>query len=121
MKVLYISAEGERSALPIPTIAELVKHAERHGSHLVLETAIELGYQEEALVRLLDALDRIDHEHYREKKPWAVKFWSKLKSTTEDRVAKALAENAKWLEKLHGKSEGEPPPPSIDSEEELAG
>lgn len=46
-----------------PTIATLEKHAERFGSGSVVVTAIELGFQLEAVIRLQDACDRIDQEH----------------------------------------------------------
>lgn len=54
-----------------PEIAKLIKHAERHGTTEVLQTAIDLGYGLEACVRLQDALDRIDAANHRKAHPHA--------------------------------------------------
>lgn len=55
----------ERMALlrrfgPVPTIAELDKHAEKFGTMLVVDTAVELGHSFNACVRLQDSCDRYD-------------------------------------------------------------
>lgn len=46
--------------IPVPTIDDLMKHADRFGTDQVIETAVELGYGLDACVRLLDHCDRAD-------------------------------------------------------------
>lgn len=54
---------------PVPSLKELKKHAEKFGSDSVVETAAELGYGPEALVRLMDACDRITSAALRKTHP----------------------------------------------------
>lgn len=51
--------------VPVPTIDDLVRHAEKFGTDQVVETAAELGYQLDSLVRLTDTCDRLDAEEFR--------------------------------------------------------
>ena len=51
-----------------PMVGDFVKHAERFGTEGVMETAAECGHSFDALVRLQDAVDRIEAEHGREGK-----------------------------------------------------
>lgn len=53
----FTLSDGERA---MPTVAELVKHAEKHGSNCIAETAAECGYGYEPLVRIIDGCDRAD-------------------------------------------------------------
>lgn len=48
------------SAGDIPTIDDLMKHAEKFGTDMVVETAAECGYGLDACVRLMDFCDRQD-------------------------------------------------------------
>lgn len=70
-----------------PTITNLEKHAERFGSAFVVVTAIELGFQLEAVIRLQDACDRIDQEHILREHPHR-----RVEKTqpSEDRVRKLM-------------------------------
>lgn len=70
-----------------PEIAKLLKHAERHGTAEILQTAIDLGYGLEPCVRLQDSLDRIDAAKHRKEHPHApgLKF-----GDAEDRVRALL-------------------------------
>lgn len=55
-----------RISLEIPSIEQLMKHADRFGTDQVVITAAELGYGLETLVRLTDHCDRVDAIAYRE-------------------------------------------------------
>lgn len=44
----------------VPSIDDLMKHAEKFGTDQVIETAVELGYGLDACVRLTDHCDRLD-------------------------------------------------------------
>ena len=77
----------ERNNLKAPDVKSLTRHAERFGSGLVVETAAELGYGFDELVRLTDACDRIDAKRAREEHPHRKR--SKLKAS-EDRVKELL-------------------------------
>lgn len=50
-----------------PTIEELQKHADKYGSSLVVETAAELGYGYESLMRLQEHCDLVDVSAHRER------------------------------------------------------
>jgi len=54
-----------------PTLAQLEKHAERFGPEHVMETAIDLNYSLDALIRLQDACDRAEAARYKEAHPHA--------------------------------------------------
>jgi hypothetical protein len=71
----------------MPSIQELEKHAEKFGANQVLETAAELGYGLETLVRLADHCDRVDIEHYNKEHKYSK---SSKKVSSEDRVKKLL-------------------------------
>lgn len=44
----------------VPTVDDLLKHAEKFGTECVLETAAELGYGLETVMRVCEFCDRID-------------------------------------------------------------
>lgn len=44
----------------IPSVDDLMKHAEKFGTECVLETAVELGYGLETCVRVAEHCDRLD-------------------------------------------------------------
>ena len=67
---------GSRQALcrqlaPVPTLKDLTRHAEKFGTEQVVETAAECGYGFDTLVRLQDAVDRIDQARWRREHPHA--------------------------------------------------
>lgn len=70
----------------IPTVKDLMRHAERHGGECVAETAAELGYGVDALIRVIDACDRGDLALLRKTRPNAR---LEKRASSEDR-AKAI-------------------------------
>ena len=76
--------------MPAPTIEELVKHAERFGSHMVVDTAIGLGYEFDAVVRLQRQCDVIDLEHWKKEHGGRDGGWPRPKKSVEDRVKKLM-------------------------------
>lgn len=83
--------EFDFTRLPHPTHEELIKHAERFGTHMIAETMAELGYSVEALTQAIERLDRIDS--IRKDKDNAgrmVKRGSTKKQSAEKRAKKLL-------------------------------
>lgn len=80
-----------QSGKETPEIAALIKHAEKHGTTEVVQTAVDLGYGFDACVRLQDACDRVDAANHRKAHPHApaMRFGS-----AEDRVAAMLPQAA---------------------------
>lgn len=54
-----------------PDLKELMAHAVKYGSEMVVETAIELGYGHDSCVRLMDHCDRSEAAAYRKQRPLA--------------------------------------------------
>lgn len=84
----------------VPEVVELQRHADKFGSEMVVETAAELGYGFDTLVRLTDHCDRSDTELY--KKTRDRSFLSGKKGTTEDRVRNLLGVEKDEDESLPG-------------------
>lgn len=90
MRLLLVKQDGAKVLMPTPTIEQLVKHAERFGTHMVPQTACDLGFGLDAVTRLITQCDRVDQEHAKTKKPWAPAFYSKPKQAPETRAKKLL-------------------------------
>lgn len=70
----------------IPSVEELMKHAERFGTDQVVETATELGYGLETCVRLTEHCDRLDALAYKE----SHRFGSLKRTKSAEARCKAL-------------------------------
>jgi hypothetical protein len=75
---------------PAPTINQLIRHAERYGSAGVVQTAIDLGYDVEAVIRLQSRVDTIDVKHAQENRPWTHRYAKRPKKSAEVRVKKMM-------------------------------
>jgi hypothetical protein len=89
-RLLKLTLEGDWVEADVPTIDDLIKHARRFGTARVAETAAELGYQLEAVTRLITQLDVVDQEHSAEKKFGLTHFYRKPGKSAEDRAKKLL-------------------------------
>ena len=88
--MIRLTTEGELVLEPAPTIEDLIKHAEKFGGHMVVQTAIDLGYGLDAVTRLQVRVDQVDAEHSKAGKPWAERFYSAPKKSAENRVKKLM-------------------------------
>jgi hypothetical protein len=89
-RMMRLTLDKEIVSEPPPTIDELIKHAERYGGYMVVQTAIDLGYGLEAVTRLQSRVDVIDIEHSKARKPWAERFFTRPKKSAEHRVRKLM-------------------------------
>jgi hypothetical protein len=69
--MLAFTPRDEKGGRLVPTIEDLMSHATKNGSEMVVETAIELGYSHDSCVRLMDHCDRAEAAAYRKLHPRA--------------------------------------------------
>ena len=74
-----------RLGAEVPSVEALKKHADKFGTEAVVETAAEVGYGVDALIRLFDHCDLVDSATDR-----ARKYSKGLKRSSSEARAKAL-------------------------------
>ena len=89
----HLDLDGNWDVQPV-TREDLLKHAEKFGTHMIAETAVDLGYDLERLTALIAQLDLVDLEAYKKEHKGASGAGMPKKRSPEARAKKLL----NWVE-----------------------